>query len=119
MKKTYTCVVCPEGCSITAETDGDGGVLSVTGNKCKRGEAYVRQEAVDPMRNISSTVKLTGGERPVFPVKTSCPIPKGKIRAVMEEIIRASAIAPVRAGQIIIKNAAGTNGDIVASSDAR
>ncbi len=119
MKKTYTCVVCPEGCSIAVETDAAGKILSVSGNKCKRGDAYVRQEAVDPRRNISSTVALNGGEKPVFSVKTSGPIPKGKIAEVMGEIKRASTKAPVSAGQVIIRNVAGTGSDIVATADVR
>ena len=78
MKKEYTCVVCPEGCRITVDLDAGGKVVSVAGNKCRRGDAYVRQESVAPKRNISTTVALKGAERPVCPVKTSVPIPRKK-----------------------------------------
>ena len=118
MKKTYTCVVCPEGCDITVETDGGGKILSVSGNKCKRGDNYVRQEAVDPRRSISSTAALDGGRSPVIPVKTSAPIPKDKIPEVMEEIKNVLVPAPVRAGQVIIANAAGTGADVIACANA-
>ena len=40
MVKEMICVACPIGCSITIELDEPGAVLAVTGNQCKRGEAY-------------------------------------------------------------------------------
>lgn len=116
MKKEFTCIVCPEGCTITV--DDGGGELAVSGNKCPRGAAYVKTEAVAPVRNISTTVRLTGGKTPVFPVKTAAPVPKEKIFEVMAACRGASAAAPVRLGQVIIQNAAGTGADIVATADA-
>jgi CxxC motif-containing protein len=117
MKKEYTCVVCPEGCRITVDLDAGGKVVSVAGNNCRRGDAYVRQESVAPKRNISTTVALKGAERPVCPVKTSVPIPKEKIFEVMELCKRASVTAPVRIGDVIIKNVAGTGADILSTAD--
>ncbi len=35
--KKLTCVVCPRGCSLTAELE-DGKLVRVTGNTCPRGE---------------------------------------------------------------------------------
>lgn len=111
--KDFTCVVCPQGCRITATID-EGKVVAVRGNGCRRGEAYVRTEAVHPMRGISSTVRLRGCMRPVAPVKTACPIPKEKIFAVMAEINALTlAREPIR-GDTVIKNAAGTGVDVVA-----
>ena len=117
--KNFTCIVCPEGCAIRAETDASGALVSVSGNRCARGERYVRSEAVHPVRSISSTMRLTGGEEPVFPVKTAEPIPKERIAAVMAEIRAAAVCAPVVRGQTVIDNAAGTGVRIVATADAR
>ena len=48
MVKEFTCIVCPNGCTITAEAEarGDGAyaVRSVQGAACPRGTAYVEQE---------------------------------------------------------------------------
>ena len=49
MKRTFTCIVCPNGCEIEAEYEGTQ-VLSVTGNLCPKGKSYVTQELVDPRR---------------------------------------------------------------------
>ena len=40
MKREMICVSCPIGCALSVELDGDGKVLSVSGNTCKRGEKY-------------------------------------------------------------------------------
>ena len=47
MKRTFTCIVCPNGCEIEAEYEGTQ-VLSVTGNLCPKGKSYVTQELVGP-----------------------------------------------------------------------
>ncbi len=115
MKRELNCIACPLGCLITVEYEGKE-VLSVTGNTCKRGEAYARQEIVNPERSIHSTVKVTGGRHPVVPCKTSVPIPKEKIFDVMAEINGVTAQAPITIGQVLIPNVCGTGADIVATN---
>ena len=114
-KRQFTCIVCPQGCAITVCREGGDAVIS--GNKCPRGEAYVRQELSDPRRSISSTVRVTGGTRPLVPVKTLHPIPKNKIFAGMAEIRSLTVQAPVSAGDILIGNAASTGVAVAATAD--
>ena len=115
MTKNLTCVACPLGCSITVEYEGKE-VLSVTGNTCKRGDAYARTEIVNPTRSIASSVKVNGGVHPVVPVKTSKPIPKTMIFDCMREINAVSVDAPVKLGQVIIADMLGTGADVVATN---
>lgn len=116
MKRDLTCVACPLGCSITVEYEGTE-VLSVTGNTCKRGDAYARTEIVNPTRSIASTVKVNGGVHPVVPVKTSGPVPKTMIFDCMKEINAVSVDAPVKLGQVIIADILGTGVNIVATNN--
>ncbi len=116
MKKQMNCVACPLGCLITVEYEGNE-VLSVTGNTCKRGEAYAKTEITNPVRSIHSTVKVIGGIHPVVPCKTSGPIPKGVIFDVMKEINKVTVNAPVKIGQVFIENVCGTGVDIVATNN--
>ena len=113
--KEFVCIVCPEGCSISATVEGSN--ITVSGNKCKRGAEYVKQEISDPRRNIASSVAVSGGVRSLVPVKTASPIPKDKIFEVMEEIKATVAPAPIIAGQLIIVNVAKTGCNIVATAD--
>lgn len=116
MKKEMNCIACPLGCFITVEYEGST-VYSVTGNTCKRGDAYARSEVTNPERSIHSTVRIDGGKHPVVPCKTSKPIPKGKIFDVMKEINKVQVKAPVTISQVFIKDVCGTGVDIVATNN--
>lgn len=74
------CIVCPRGCRINVEN----GVVS--GNGCKRGEAFALSEMTCPMRTVCSTVATTFEDYPVLPVRTNGEIPKDKIQDLMKEI---------------------------------
>ena len=116
MKKNLTCVACPLGCSITVELDDAGNILSVTGNTCKRGDAYARTEMTNPTRSLTSTVKVNGGAHPVVPVKSAAPVPKSMLFDCMKEINQVTLQAPVKIGQVVIKNILGTGVDIVTTN---
>lgn len=113
--KTLICIGCPVGCLITADKNPDGS-LRITGNTCKKGEEYARNEMTAPRRTVTSVVRVTGGEGRVVSVKTKEEIPKEKIRECMQEIKKAIVPAPVRIGDVLIENAAGTGVSIVATS---
>ena len=111
-----TCIGCPLGCRITVEKDKDE-ILSISGYTCKRGETYARSEVLSPVRTITSTVRVRGGERPVVAVKTAEPVPKGKIADCMEVIYTLTTDAPVSIGDVISADIAGTGIALVASAD--
>ena len=115
--RTLICIGCPNGCLVTVDKNPDGS-LSITGNTCKKGEEYARNEVTAPKRTVTSIVRVSGGKNPVVSVKTKEEIPKEKIAACMEEINRTALKAPVSLGQIVIADVAGTGVDIVATGDA-
>ena len=112
--KEITCIVCPIGCKILAKTDGNK-FEAVDGFKCKRGVEYAKSEALDPRRMLTTSVLVLGGEWPLVSVKSSKPVPKDKLFSVLKEIKKEEVKAPVKLGQIIIKNVAKTGVDIVAT----
>lgn len=116
MIRELVCVSCPLGCGLKVELDSGGNVLSVEGNTCPRGKKYAIDECTNPVRMVTSTVKVNNGEHPVVPCKTSKPIPKGKMFEIMEAINSATVEAPVRMGDIIIEKVCGTDADIVATN---
>ncbi|MBP3657060.1 MAG: DUF1667 domain-containing protein [Clostridia bacterium] len=115
MNRSLTCIVCPNGCTITAELDEHGAVCALSGAACPRGEAYARQEIERPMRMIASSVRVTGGAAPLVSVRMTKPIPKGEIMRVMEAIRSASVPAPVAAGDVIIADVLGLGSDVIAT----
>ncbi len=112
-KRELTCIGCPLGCSLTVTVDGDN--ITVTGNTCKRGEEYGIKEVTHPTRIVTSSIPVIGGELPLVSCKTKEDIPKDKIFDCMGEIHNAVCEAPVKIGDILIENCAGTGIPIVAT----
>lgn len=113
--REMTCIGCPMGCALKAEDRGDE--ILVSGNQCKRGEKYARSEIRNPVRSVTSTVRILGGTIPRLSVRTDRDVPKDKIFACMEEIRKYTAQAPVRIGDVLIENCAGTGVSIVATKN--
>ena len=115
MKKQITCIVCPRGCIMTAEGCGDQ--WKITGNGCKRGVEHAIGECVNPVRTVTSTVRISNREETMVPVKTAAPVPKAEMFAVMTRIRTASVAAPVKIGDVIVDNVFGTQ--IIATGDVK
>lgn len=115
MTRNITCTACPLGCAITVELNEDGAILSVSGNTCKRGDAYARTEVLAPTRTLTTTVRLTGGSRPVLPVKSASPLPKQMLFDCMKVLNHITVSAPVKIGDVIVPNILDSGIDIVAS----
>ena len=116
--RNLTCISCPMGCPITVEMEGEE-IISVTGNTCKRGEVYARKEVTNPTRIVTSTVKVRGGAADMVSVKTKEDIPKGKIFECARALKGVEIEAPVHIGDVVVQNAAGTGGDIVATKNVQ
>lgn len=115
-KRELICIGCPLGCMITVEMDG-AEVKSVTGNTCPRGKSYAEKEVTNPMRIVTSSVRVDGGEKVSVSVKTKSDIPKGKIFDVARALKDVVAEAPVKIGDVLVADVAGTGVEIVATSN--
>ena len=117
-KKEITCIVCPIGCKIVVESDGTRADI-LEGSKCKKGVDYAINEALDPRRMLTTSVLVDDGEWPLVSVKSSQPVPKAKLFTVLKEIKRTRVKAPVRSGQVLIKNVVQTDVDIIATKTVK
>lgn len=106
--KEFICINCPRGCHLVVDEK-----LNVSGNFCPRGAAYGKQEATNPTRTVTSTVRISGAELPLCPVKTAQPVPKGKMFDIMTSINEVRLVAPVHIGDVVIKNVCSTGVDVV------
>lgn len=116
-KRELICIGCPMGCPVTVEMN-DTEIVSVTGNTCPRGDAYVRKEVTNPTRIVTSTVKVEGGSVDMVSVKTKEDIPKDKIFDCVRALKGITVKAPVRIGDVILADVAGTGVDVVATKNA-
>ncbi|MBO6167825.1 MAG: DUF1667 domain-containing protein [Kiritimatiellae bacterium] len=108
------CINCPRGCEMEVCRDGENVV--VTGNGCAKGEAYAKSELVNPTRMVTGLVRIAGMRKPL-PVKTRTAIPKPKIDAVLFAMHQTTIQLPVKIGDVIIPDAAGTGVDVVATAN--
>lgn len=113
MSSRLICVRCPKGCLIEVTVE-DGEVRDVKGYGCLVGLDYARKEAFSPRRYVCTTVRIVGGRHPRLPVRTSGPVPREKIREVVEALRGLVVEAPVKKGDVIAKDVAGTGADIIA-----
>ena len=116
MKRTFTCIVCPNGCEIDAEYEGTD-VRQVSGNLCPKGRDYVTQELVDPRRTIASSVRVTGGVLPLASVRLTTAVPKARIFDVMRAINGAVLRAPVHIGDVVIPDVLGLGSDVIVTKN--
>ena len=112
--KEIICIVCPNGCRLQVDEAAD---YAVSGHKCPRGKTYGREELTNPVRTLTSTVRIEGAAYPRLPVKTDHPIPKAKIPAVMAQLDAILAHSPVKRGDIIAENIADSGANLVACRD--
>ena len=115
-KRELTCIGCPLGCQVTVTMENNE-VVDVTGFTCPRGEKYAREEVTNPTRVVTSIVRVEGGNLEAVSVKTKDVIPKGKIFETLEEIKPVIVKAPVKIGNVIIPDVAGTGVDIIATKN--
>ena len=116
MKREIICTVCPRGCHVMVEGNGNN-VISVEGYACKRGLTYAEAEYSNPVRILTTTVKVEGNANELLPVRSSTPLPQGKLFACMEVIKTVTAKLPVKRYDVIVKDICGTGVDIVATKD--
>lgn len=108
MKKEFVCIVCPRGCHLVVDEN-----MEVTGNACPRGKVYALSELTNPVRMITSSVRVSNRVDTLVSVKTSAPVPKGKIMEVMDIINSLSLEAPTHINQIIKKDVLGLGVDLL------
>ncbi len=112
--KQLTCIICPRGCILNIDDS-----LSVSGNFCKRGVEYAINEITNPMRTLTTTIRVKNRNHCVVSVKTSNKIPKDKIFDVMDVINKTLVNAPCYINDIAIKNVLDLGVDIIYTSEIK
>ena len=112
MKRNVTCIICPKGCGIMAEIQGQ--CVHVSGNNCSKGEAYAINECLHPVRTVTATIRVANRYNTMVSVKTRAPVAKEHIMDVMTALRQISVDAPVAIGDVVLADLYGT--EIVATN---
>jgi CxxC motif-containing protein len=99
-------------------------LLTVSGNRCKRGAAYAQEEIRAPKRTVTATCAIaeesaadSGPDALKYrseyaprriPVKTTSPCPRERIGELLGDIYRLRINLPVKAGDLVIGDWRGT-----------
>lgn len=113
MIKNLICINCPKGCHLIIDTDK----MIVKGNSCIKGKEYGLNEVTNPVRIITTTVKVIDGDHKLLPVKTQNAIPKELNFKCIDILNKLIIKAPVKVGDVIVKNILDTGVDIIACRD--
>ncbi len=114
MKKNLICIVCPAGCQLCAEKS-ENGEITVSGNKCPRGASYGAKELTNPERTVTAVMNSDSQEMPYIPVRTDKALPKNLINSLLTVIYTKELKVPVKRGDLIVSDFAGSGVNLVAS----
>lgn len=113
MNKTMTCIACPRGCLLRVSGSADD--IAVSGNCCPKGIDYGRQEVLQPLRMLTTTVRTIDTDFPRLPVRLSAEVPKEIIYECMKIINRLTIDRSVKPGDVLIEDLCSTGADLIAS----
>lgn len=111
--REIVCIICPNGCRLNVYTDEENNVIKVENALCRNGRSYVESEVQNPKRSLTTTVKVSGGIRPLVSVKSNKPIPKGKLTEAAAELRKLELEAPVEFHRTVVRDILGTGADII------
>jgi len=118
MSEKIVCIMCPLGCEIEAGVK-EGELVEIEGYGCEDGKEYAEQELASPKRTVMSVVKCKDGDFPTVSVKTSEPVEKEQIEEVMKALSEIEVQAPVKAGDVIMKDVCNLGIDVVATRSVK
>ncbi|MDP2791607.1 MAG: DUF1667 domain-containing protein [Rectinemataceae bacterium] len=114
------CITCPMGCHLKIERLSET-EISVTGNRCARGESYAREEILSPRRVVTTTCKAAGAigssselyKPRRIPLRTAGAFPRERIVELLGLIHGLELSLPVQRGQVAIPDALGSGVDVI------
>ena len=113
MPEEVTCIMCPLGCSVEVQIDGQE-VSVKKGCRCKEGMKFVKMEAIFPGRILTTTIRTDSPDFLLLPVRSNKEISKEQlvecVRKISEHFIR----TPVVLGQTVVENILDLGVDIIA-----
>lgn len=113
MRENLVCICCPAGCRLTVSSLEQGD-WKVEGNRCARGRDYAITEMTDPRRVLTCLMRIEGKTKPIS-VKSDIAIPKAMLMDCAKAIYRMRPKAPVKAGEILVRDLLGTGANIIAT----
>jgi len=103
----FVCIACPMGCPLNIVV-GSAGNVSVSGNRCPRGETYGQEELLSPRRIVTAVVPTDSADFPCAPVRTDVPLARALVPELLRDLYGRTVSLPVRVGQVLVQDFHGT-----------
>ncbi len=113
--RTMTCIQCPKGCLLTVNLTPEGKVAAIAGNACELGPDWAKQEVEDPVRTLTTSVRVLRGADDLVSVRTTAAIPRRLLAEALAVAKELRVEAPVALGRTIADNLAGSGISLVAT----
>jgi CxxC motif-containing protein len=114
VEKEMTCIVCPNGCKLEVTYEN---TITVKNALCPKGVEYARNELMNPVRNLTSTVKVLDGVLPIVSVRSNKPVPKGRLAEIVRILRGVEVKAPVEFHQVVFSDILGTGAYIITTRE--
>ena len=109
-----TCAVCKNRCALTVEEND--GIITVTGNKCARGELFGKEEFRGETMLFYRALHCFESVLLVH-VKTTGTVPKELVFRLIRLIKKQTIDRPMKRGEVLLHCPLGLDVDVVLDSD--
>ena len=110
-----TCPVCKNHCLLTVEEQA--GAITVSGNKCARGDLYGREELKGDRKIVTYHAATTFEQVPTVEVKTTATVPKELVFKLIRLIKKQKIDRPMKRGEVLLHQPLGMELDVVIDTD--
>lgn len=110
-----TCPVCKNHCLLTIEQDGEQ--ITVSGNKCARGELHAKEELRGERKVVTYHAATTFASMPSVPVKTTGTVPKELVFRLIRLIKKQTIDHPMQRGEVLLHHPLDLPVDVVLDAD--
>ncbi len=105
MNKELTCVLCPNSCHLKIEFDEvTKTITSLCGHECDRAHDFALQEIVIPMRTLTFSVLVIGGDLQLVSTRSEALIPLSQIPKYIQILKGLTLSAPVHYGDVVYQD---------------
>jgi CxxC motif-containing protein len=108
-----TCLLCPLGCELEVEHEGER--IEVRGHQCDKGPGFAAEEVLRPKRNLAASIPLGGTLDRMVSVRLTDRVSRDMMFPILVEIAKLRPPAPVRRGDVLIRNVLGSGVDVIAT----
>jgi CxxC motif-containing protein len=109
-----TCLLCEKSCSLQADIQGEQ-LLGLRGQGCQKGFDFILSRIRPQGKIVSTSVLVSNHSLKFLPVRTGKAVDNALASQILREARKITVTPPVRYGQVIMRNVAGTGVELIST----